>query len=324
MTSSITELSTTLSKPKPRRLSEMPHTIVLAAHPLKKLRAFALVFMGLPFLGSLIAIVLASKLGIDGIDLGILLMMLIIAQIGIEVGYHRFFSHHAFKAKKSVAIFLGIAGSMAAQGTISYWISNHRRHHANTDHSLDPHSPYHYGDGFLNRLLGIWHSHIGWMFNSEATYMGRYGRDLLNNEIVTYVDSHYFKWIVLGVAFPALIGGLLHGNAYGVLTGFLWGGLFRIFLGQQLVYSVNSLCHLVGKRPFKTNDQSTNINVLSIVTCGGSLHNTHHAFPDTAINGLNWWQIDPGAWFIRSLEFMGLVWDVKLPSQAMMEAKRYC
>ena len=316
------EKSNNNDPPKPRELSKIPQTIVPRSNRLSQERLILFIFIAVPFLGFILAIIWALYFGVSLIILGIFLVMFAITQLGIEAGYHRLFSHNAFSTSTAIRIFLAIAGSMAVQGPVVYWTSNHRRHHAYSDQPNDPHSPHLHDDGFWEILLGLWHAHIGWIFGAERTSPGRYGRDLLKDPVIMKIDKFYFTWVFLGLAIPSILGGLLTWSFMGVINGFLWGGLVRVFLNQQFVYSVNSLCHILGSRPFKTSDRSTNLLCLSLPTAGGSLHNTHHAFPETAVNSLYWWQIDPSGLFIRLLETMGLGWNVKTPSRELIAAKR--
>ncbi|WP_193195494.1 hypothetical protein [Nostoc sp. MG11] len=61
--------------------------------------------------------------------------------------------------------------------------------------------------------------------------------------------------------------------------------------------------------------------MLAIFSWGQSWHNNHHAFLHSAIAGFEWWQIDPGTWFIGFLEFFGLVWNVHIPTAEMIQTK---
>ncbi|NER35043.1 MAG: hypothetical protein F6J93_13645 [Oscillatoria sp. SIO1A7] len=301
---------------------EIPHTIIPRPTQLKQERIIFGASTIVPFLGLILAIALTWYSGASMVDWGLFLGMAIISILGIEVGFHRLFSHGAFQTTEPVRAILAIAGCMALQGPVTYWASNHRRHHAYSDRLGDPHSPYVKNNESLGLLAGLWHSHIGWIFDSERTCPGRYGRDILKDAMLAKIDRHYFIWVLLGLAIPAILGGLLTWTWMGIFHGLVWGGLLRIFLVQQGTYAINSFCHAIGTRPFQSRDNSCNNLWLTLPTLGGSLHNTHHAFPNTAVNALFWWQIDPGAWFIRALEFLGLAWDIKVPSAEAILLRR--
>jgi stearoyl-CoA desaturase (delta-9 desaturase) len=161
------------------------------------------------------------------------------------------------------------------------------------------------------------------MFNSDITNFALFAKDLLQDSTLVKVNRLYWTWVMLGLGIPAVLGGILTASWMGALQGFLWGGLVRIFLiNNILAWGNNSIGHYYGSRPFKVNDQSRNNFWLAVQNFGEGWHNNHHAFPNSAIMGLEWWQIDMGGWVIRVLEKLGLAWEVKVPSAAAREAKR--
>lgn len=280
-------------------------------------RRFALATVLIPFLGSVLAIGLLWRLKIGMVEIGLLVSLYALTIVGITVGFHRLFAHCAFRTNTPVRIMLAILGSMAAQGPLIHWVSNHRRHHQYSDQPGDPHSPHLY-----QGMRGLWHGHVGWMFSSQVTNSALFAKDLLRDPVLAKVNQWYLTWVTLGLAIPTVLGGVLTGSWLGAFQGFLWGGLVRIFLAHHVTWSINSITHLYGNRPFHTREQSTNNIWLAIPTFGEAWHNNHHAFPNSAKFGLNWWQIDLGYWVIRTLEFVGLVGEIKSPTPEMIEAKK--
>ena len=280
-----------------------------------------LVGLGLPLLGFVAAIVLFWKRGIGPVEVGTFVAMYVVTGIGLSVGFHRFFSHKAFETYTAIEVLLAIAGCMATQGTALFWVATHRRHHKYSDQLGDPHSPQLHGEGIFGRLRGLWHAHTGWLFGSERTSVRRYAPDLLQNSVLLKVNRLYFVWMFMGLALPALAGGLLTWTWLGVFNGFLWGGLVRIYLGNHIARGVNSIGHVYGSQPFQTHDQSKNNFWLALVSFGDSWHNNHHAFPRAAMHGLKWWEIDLAGWVIRTLEFVGLAWNVKHPTAQRIAQK---
>lgn len=285
-------------------------------------KRFALATVLIPSVGSLLALGLAWKVGITSVEIGLLVGMYALTITGITVGFHRLFSHSAFQTSNALKIFLAIAGSMAAQGPVIHWVSNHRRHHQYSDQTGDPHSPHLEGDGRFSSLRGLWHAQIGWLFANEVTNSAMFAKDLLRDPVIAKVNNYYLVWLVLGLFLPAVIAGALLQTWMGFLSGFLWGGLLRVFLAHQFTWSVNSIMHLFGTRSFDTSEHSTNNIWFAIPTFGEAWHNNHHAFQSSAKFGLQWWQIDIGYWVIHFFEKMGLVWDVKTPTTAMIDARR--
>ena len=127
---------------------------------------------------------------------------------GITVGFHRYFTHGSFKAGRGVRVALAIAGSMAVEGPVTRWVADHRRHHAYSDQEGDPHSPWRYGESFGALCKGLWHAHIGWLFDVEQTDQQRFAPDLKADRDVDLVNKLFPLWVVLSLGLPALAGGL--------------------------------------------------------------------------------------------------------------------
>jgi len=232
-------------------------------------------------------------------DLVLLAIMYVLVAIGVTVGYHRMLTHRSFVPHPVVKLLLLVLGSMALEGDAIQWTATHLKHHALSDREGDPHSPV---DGFF-------HAHLGWIFAETDADPHRYCRHLLQDRLVVFVSRTHLLWVVLAMAIPFTIGGLLGGWA-GALTGLLWGGLVRQFLTHHVTWSVNSVCHTFGKRAFATNDRSRNEWIVGLLGFGEGWHNNHHAFPRSAFHGLRWWQFDVAGYVIRGLERLGLVHDV--------------
>jgi stearoyl-CoA desaturase (Delta-9 desaturase) len=284
-------------------------------------RRLSRVTVSVPLVGTIFAIALLRYSPIGWTEVALLVGMYALTIFGIEVGFHRHFTHRAFQTKKFVRVVLAILGSMAAQGGVIFWVAHHRCHHQYADRPNDPHSPNLHGDGIWQGLRGFWHAHAGWVLAGEIPNSLLFAKDLLRDPIIFKINRWQHLWVFLGLILPAIVDGVLNRSWMGVLQGFLWGGLARVFLGQQIINSTNSICHLWGDRSFDSDDCSTNNNWLAIPSWGQSLHNNHHAFPSSANVGLKWWQIDPGYWAIWMLEKMGLVWDVKVPTASVLEMK---
>jgi stearoyl-CoA desaturase (Delta-9 desaturase) len=188
---------------------------------------------------------------------------------------------------------------MAVEGPAINWAANHLKHHALADRDGDPHSPV---DGFV-------HAHLGWLFSQDQADPAVYCRPLLSDPIVVFVDRTFLLWVVLSLAIPFAVGGW---------TGLLWGGLVRVFFVHHVTWSVNSVCHTFGRRSFATTDRSRNQWTVGVLGMGEGWHNNHHAFPRSAVHGLDRWQPDVSAWLIAGLERLRLVADVqRIPQDAL-------
>ena len=257
-------------------------------------------------------------------DLLVLAITYMLTGLGITVGYHRLFTHRSFKTTRSVRALLAVLGSMAVEGPVLEWVATHRKHHRFSDHSGDPHSPHvDHAPGWRGSLHGLWHAHVGWMLRGEdLPNPARYAKDLLADRDLRFISRTFPVWVLVGLAVPFGLGVALTGSVVGGLTGLLWGGAVRIFLLHHATFSINSLCHSFGRRPFTTRDQSRNLAWLAPLAFGEAWHNNHHAFPTSARHGLARWQVDPGAWLIAALERTHLAWDVIRISPDRQQAKR--
>ena len=245
-------------------------------------------------------------------DLVVLAITYTLTGVGITVGYHRLFTHRSFKTTRPLRALFAVLGSMAVEGSPIEWVATHRKHHCFSDRPGDPHSPH--ADravGWRGTLRGLGHAHVGWMFRGkDMANPRRYARDLLADRDLRFISRTFPLWVVAGLALPFGLGVALTGSVVGGLTGLLWGGAVRILLLHHATFSINSLCHFFGRRPFVTGDQSRNLAWLAPIAFGEAWHNNHHAFPTSARHGLGRWQLDPGAWLITALERSHLAWDV--------------
>ena len=103
------------------------------------------VFVAIPLVALIAAIPLMWGWGLGWHDVVIALVFYWVSGLGITVGYHRYFTHGSFKAKTGLRVALAIAGSLAIEGPVITWVSDHRRHHKYSDKEGDPHSPWRYG-----------------------------------------------------------------------------------------------------------------------------------------------------------------------------------
>ncbi|MCW7539727.1 fatty acid desaturase [Aquabacterium sp. A7-Y] len=276
-------------------------------------RRFAYPTVLLPTLGLAIAAVEVAAGLVGAMEVTLALAMYAVTMLGNTVGLHRHLTHRAFSAHPWVRAVLAVLGSMTAQGPVINWVANHRRHHGNSDQPGDPHSPYVNQGGPSGGWRGFWHAHFEWMFDGEITNAVLFAKDLLRDPVIVRINRQYLFWVTLGLVLPAVIGGWWAGSWFGAFQGFLWGGLVRVAMNQHAAWSISSFAHLFGSRPYDTgaHEQSRNLALLALPILGEGWHNNHHAFPNCAVVGFEWWQVDPSAWLIRLLERCGLVWDVK-------------
>jgi stearoyl-CoA desaturase (delta-9 desaturase) len=286
-----------------------------------KLKAVNLTAVLVPFLAFIVAIVLTWGVAFNWVYLAILGFMYLVTSLGITIGYHRLFTHRSFKTSKPVVATLAVFGSMAVQGPVLQWVADHRKHHQHSDEEGDPHSPHLHDEGILNSLRGMWHAHAGWLVSPKPRGSMRYIGDLRKDRILRKINKQFPLWVLVGLIIPAILGGVLTASWMGVLLGFLWGGLVRIFLVHHVTWSINSVCHIWGAQPFDTHDQSKNNMVMGVFAMGEGWHNNHHAFQSSARHGLKWWEFDLSYIIIWCMSKIGLASGVRVPTRERIQAK---
>jgi len=256
-------------------------------------------------------------------DLVAFTVVYVLATLGVTVGFHRLLTHRAFDTSPALRGTFAALGSLAIEGPVTAWVADHRRHHAFSDQEGDPHSPHvDHGGGVRGTLKGLFHAHVGWLFiHTHRGSKERYAPDLLADPVIRFVNRTFLLWVLVGLVVPFGIGFALGGSLTAGLTAMLWGGAVRIFVLHHVTFSINSLCHVFGRRSFATDDESRNLAWLALPSFGEAWHNNHHAFPTSAVHGLGRWQVDISALVIRGLEKAGLVWNVVRISPERQRAK---
>jgi stearoyl-CoA desaturase (delta-9 desaturase) len=272
------------------------------------------VFVAGPMVALVAAVPLAWGWGVDWHDLVLLGVFYTLAVLGITVGFHRHFTHKAFKARPWLRVTMAIVGSLAVQGNVLNWVADHRRHHAFSDKEGDPHSPWLFGTSPAAVAKGFLHAHMTWFFDRDETNQRRFIPDLLADRAIVRVSRTFGVWVAVSLLLPALLGGLISWSWAGIVTGFFWGGLVRLAVSNHVTWSINSICHMVGERPFKSRDRSRNFWPLAILSMGESWHNLHHADPTCARHGVLPGQIDISARVIWLFERFGWAHDVRWPT----------
>src|ERR1700735_2834532 len=287
-------------------------------------KAVNLIGVALPPAALVAAVVLLWNRAIGPLELGLLIGFYVITCLGVTLGYHRMFTHRAFESSRVCRAIIAVLGSMAVEGSVITWVADHRKHHAFTDQDGDPHSPHLSGPGFVGAVKGLWHAHVGWLFESVGTAeRERFAPDLVKDRVVGAVDKLFWVWVILGMVIPFALGWIVGGGLGTALTALLWGGFVRVFLLHHVTWSINSVCHFFGRKRFDIEDESRNVFWLAPLSMGEAWHHNHHAFPTSAFHGLRFWErmADPTGLVIALLEKVGLVWNVNRVSPARQAAK---
>lgn len=230
--------------------------------------------------------------------------------MAITGGYHRLISHKAYKASGFVKFLYLLFGAASFQNSALKWCSDHRVHHRHVDHEKDPYN--------INK--GFFYAHMGWIFYKEQnTETAHYPKDLLNDKLVMWQHRNYL-WlaVVMGFVVPTVIGYFL-GSALG---GLALAGFARVVFVHHCTFFINSLCHIVGTRPYTDTNTARDSYVMALFSYGEGYHNYHHYFPSDYRNGIRWYHFDPTKWMIKVLSFVGLVRDLKkVPEKLILQAR---
>ncbi len=272
-----------------------------------------LIGVPLPLIGLIVAVALLWNRAVGPLELALLASLYVVTCLGVTVGYHRMFTHRAFESSRTFRAMIAVFGSMAVEGSVITWVADHRKHHAYTDQEGDPHSPHLAGPGFVGAIKGLWHAHVGWLFETVGTAdRERFVPDLLKDRVVRAVDKLFWVWAALGFVIPFALGWIIGGGIGAALTALLWGGFVRVFLLHHVTWSINSICHFVGRKRFDVDDESRNVFWLAPLSMGEAWHHNHHAFPTSAFHGLSPMEriADPSGLVISLLEKLGVIWNV--------------
>ena len=279
-------------------------------------------FIAVPFIALVAAVPYAWGWGLGWKEAVIAVVFYLVSGHGITVGFHRYFTHGSFKAVRPLRIALAVAGSMAIEGPVVRWVADHRKHHAYSDKEGDPHSPWRYGESVPALAKGLVFAHVGWLFDVEQTSQTKYAPDLLADRDIVRVSRSFPLIVAFSLLAPAVLGGLWTLSWQGALSAFFWASLVRVALLHHVTWSINSICHAVGEKPFRSRDRSGNVWWLAILSMGESWHNLHHADPTCARHGVLRGQVDSSARVIWIFERLGWASDVRWPRPERLAARR--
>jgi stearoyl-CoA desaturase (Delta-9 desaturase) len=285
-------------------------------------RAILAAFVVFPLLAIVAAVPAAWGWGLHPRDVLITAVFYALSGFGITVGFHRHFTHASFRAKRPLRIALAVMGSLAVEGPVIQWVADHRKHHRYSDKEEDPHSPWAYGHSRGDLLRGLFHAHLGWLFEFQQSSPSQYAPDLLADADTVRISRYFPRIVAVSLLLPALIGGLWSWSWQGAVSGFFWAALVRIALLHHVTWSINSICHVAGSRPFRSRDRSGNVWWLALPSFGESWHNLHHAYPTCARHGALPRQLDTSALLIRLFEKLGWATHVRWPDAERLKGRR--
>ncbi|MFM8272462.1 MAG: acyl-CoA desaturase [Gemmata sp.] len=262
-------------------------------------RVRSLPFLGL-HLGALVAPFFVPFTW-EAAGLGVLLY--VVRMFGITGVYHRYFAHKAYKTSRLFQFVLAWIGCAAMQKGPLWWAGHHRHHHKHSDQEDDPHSPI---------LRTVWWAHIGWVISGKYDTAPEL-KDFAKYRELRILDS-FLTWVP-GLSLAALCYALAD------WSGLVWGFLVSTVCLYHGTFLVNSACHLFGTRRYATTDHSKNCWWAAVLTLGEGWHNNHHHYQSCARQGFKWWELDVSYYIIRALGAVGLVWDVREPTEKALASK---
>lgn len=259
--------------------------------------------LSLPFFGAHVVALSAFFIGFRLRDVLVCLGLYFFRMWVVTAGYHRYFSHRSYKTGRVFQFILALLGCTCAQKGVLWWAAHHRHHHKESDQEGDVHSP---------TQRGFWWSHVGWILSSryeETRY--ELVRDLAQYPELRFLNRwHLVPAILLALALYVIGGASMLVWGFFLSTVLLWHGSFTI----------NSLAHVFGRRRYKTTDTSRNNWLLALLTCGEGWHNNHHYHQNTANQGWFWWEVDLSFYVLKALSWIGVVHDLRVPSDAVKYA----
>jgi stearoyl-CoA desaturase (delta-9 desaturase) len=278
------------AEPSPVRAS--PHDDVIYPSPVP----FVLVHVAC--LGALVT-------GVTTTALVLCVALYLVRMFGVSAGYHRYFSHRAFKTSRAGQLALAVLAQSSAQRGVLWWAAKHRHHHKHADSPDDVHSPSRHG---------LWYAHVGWIFTPQHDQTDVAAiPDLARYPELRWLNTHrYVPAIVLAA------GTLLLAGWSGLVVGFFWSTVL-LYHGT---FMINSLAHVHGTQRYVTGDDSRNNWWLALLTLGEGWHNNHHAYMGSTRQGFRWWEVDPTYYALKALSWVGLVWDLREPPAALVRNEK--
>jgi stearoyl-CoA desaturase (delta-9 desaturase) len=250
----------------------------------------------IPFVLVHLGCIAAIWTGVTWSALVICAALYVLRMFAVVAGYHRYFSHRAFATSRVVQFMLAIVAQSTAQKSVLWWAAKHRHHHLHSDTGEDVHSPRH--KGFV-------YSHFGWIFDRKHDQA-----DLTKvADLTRWPELLWLKRFELLPAVVLAVLCFLVAGWSGLVVGFLWSTV----LVYHATFCINSLAHVHGSKRYVTGDDSRNNGWLAILTLGEGWHNNHHAYQSSVRQGFRWWEIDPAYYLLKTMSWLGLIWDLKTP-----------
>jgi stearoyl-CoA desaturase (delta-9 desaturase) len=212
---------------------------------------------------------------------------LVVAQVGLyltTIYLHRTLSHRALTLSPVTTAVCRVLTWMLTGIRPRQWVAVHRKHHAFTDKTGDPHSPVLLGYATVQWTNVMLYRKVA----RDPEAVSRYARDLPPDRWDRVLFDHSLLGLGLGVGLlfivfgweVALIASVVHTAYYLVGNG-----------------AINAVGHHWGSRPY--DNLATNNQWLAWLVAGEGLHNNHHAATTSGRLSLAKGEFDPAWWVVR-------------------------
>src|SRR5579862_1581510 len=238
------------------------------------------------------------KYGVSGSEITLMIFLCFATVFSITVGYHRLYSHGAFKANGLVRFVVLFFGAGAFEQSALTWASQHRMHHKYVDTDLDPY----------NIRYGFWYAHAGWILFWKQPKARANVKDLERSGLLVHQHAYYPYWAIgAGIIFPLVVGALT-GH---VLGAFCFSIALRLAITLHSTFLINSMAHTWGSSNYDPTSSAKDNWFCAVLTNGEGYHNYHHRFPGDYRNGIRWYHHDPTKWIVWLLSRLGMAWDLR-------------
>ena len=228
--------------------------------------------------------------GFSWVALTVLIFSYVVRVFALTAGFHRYFSHRAFKTGRIFQFILAWVGTSSAQLGPMWWAANHRHHHQHSDKEEDIHSPV---------VKDAFWAHIGWVLcRAYGSIQHDRIKDLTKYPELRFIDRFHILPVISLIGLLFALGATLESLYPDLGTSgiqlVMWGFFLSTVLVYHVTFCVNSVTHIVGSKRFVTDDESRNSWWVALLTFGEGWHNFHHAHPRSPSMGpwdVGWWAI---------------------------------
>uniref|UniRef100_A0A915I517 Fatty acid desaturase domain-containing protein n=1 Tax=Romanomermis culicivorax TaxID=13658 RepID=A0A915I517_ROMCU len=230
--------------------------------------------------------------------------VLVYAGMGVTIGAHRLWAHRSFKAKPIFHWIAMMCYSTNFMEDAIDWATTHRTHHRYSDTDQDPH----------DSRRGFFYSHVGWLLIRENEKVKKAKSTVDVSDLYVYSMTVIFM-IIIPTCVPLLWGERLWISYHVAL-------ILRYTYSLHIAFTVNSLAHMFGMKPYDINLKATESIAAIFLTAGEGWHNYHHVFPQDYRASEYPWLYNLSTVLIDFFALFGLVYDRKIVSGEVIQKRK--